>query len=164
GEPATCNLGQSLIRRNQQVGVSTTVRAADATPQLIELRKAVPVCAVNDQGVRQRNVESVFDDRRRYKHIELVMHESSHYLLELLLANLPVSDPDGSFGADLLYEVRQRVNRFDAVVNDVNLATAIEFEIDRVLDDDRLELHDNRLNGQPVAGSGFDNGHVSQAA
>src|SRR5437762_181135 len=85
------NLSQRFIRRNQEVGVSTTVRTTDPPSQLVKLGKTITVGSVDDQGVRQRDVEAVFDDRGRHQNIELVMHESRHHLFEFFLAHLTMS-------------------------------------------------------------------------
>ena len=76
----------------------------------------------------------------------------------------PWPTPTRAFGADLLHEIRQRINRLDAVVNNIDLAAALQLKIDRILDDDGLELHDDGLNRQAVARRRLDNRHVPQPA
>ena len=65
GEAAARDLGQLLLRRNQQIRISAPVRAAHAPAKLIQLAEAVAVRAVDDDGVRERDVEAVLDDARR---------------------------------------------------------------------------------------------------
>src|SRR5436190_2550907 len=72
-KPATRDWGQSLIRRNQKVCVSTPVRSSNPAAQLIELRKAITICSVDDQSICERDIQAIFDNRRRDENIELVM-------------------------------------------------------------------------------------------
>src|SRR5262249_2062 len=127
-ESSTCDLGQSFIRRNQQVGVSTTIGPADAPSQLIELRQTVTVGSVDDECVGERNIQPVFDDSGRNEHVEMVMHESRHYVLEFFFTHLPMSNAHASLGTDLLHEVCKRINGFNAVVYDKYLPFPVELE------------------------------------
>src|SRR5688572_31779794 len=52
------------LARDQQIGVSAAVRPADAAAELVQLREAVVVRAVDDDRVRTRNVDAVLDDGR----------------------------------------------------------------------------------------------------
>jgi hypothetical protein len=61
---------------------------------LIELAKAVTVCAVNHDGVGERDVEAVLDDGGRDEDVVLVVHEGEHHALELGLGKLTVTDDD----------------------------------------------------------------------
>ena len=73
-------------------------------------------------------------------------------------------DAVARFGSQLLNEIGERVNRFDSIVNNVDLAAPLEFEIDRILNDNRLELDDHGLNRQAVTRRSFNDGHVPQSA
>ena len=122
---------QRLLGRNQQVGVGAPVGAADAAAQLIQLRQAVPVGAVDDDRVGVRDVEAVLDDGGRDEHVEPVRDEVDHDLLERLLAHLPVADGDPRLRHELRDEVRHREDRLDAVVDEVDLAAALQLGPDR---------------------------------
>ena len=93
-EPLRATGESVVLRRDQQVGVGAPIGAADAAAQLVELRQAVAIGAVDDDRVRVRDVEAVLDDRRRQQDVELVRDEVDHHLLELVLAHLPVADAD----------------------------------------------------------------------
>src|SRR5213593_1648059 len=164
GKPAAGNLGQRFIRRYQEIGVSTTVGPADSAAQLVELREPVAVGAIHDESVGKRNIETIFNNGGRNQNIEFVMHEFCHHLLELFLIHLTVGDANPRLGSQVLHEAGERVNRFDSVVDNVNLATALEFEIDGILNHNRLELDDHGLNRQAVTGRSFNDGHVAQSA
>ena len=49
-------------------------------------------------------------------------------------------------------------------MDDIHLATAFEFEVDRIFDDGGLEFHHNGLNRQAVARWSLNDGHVTQPA
>jgi hypothetical protein len=57
---------------------------------LIELAQAVTVCAVDDDRIRQRDIEAVLDDRGRDEHVVLVVHEGEHHAFELRFRQLTV--------------------------------------------------------------------------
>ena len=58
-----------VLAGDQEVGVGALVRAADAAAQLVELRQAEVVGAVDDDGVGARDVEPGLDDRRADQHV-----------------------------------------------------------------------------------------------
>ena len=58
-----------------------------------------------------------------------------HHRLELGLGHLAVADRDARLGHELLERARDGVDRFDPVVDVVDLAAAIELGHDRVLHD-----------------------------
>ena len=70
-EPLLRDRRQIVFRRNQQIGVRGPIGSPDAAAQLIELRQAVAVGAVDDDRVGVRDVEAVLDDRRRQQDVEL---------------------------------------------------------------------------------------------
>ena len=106
-QPLLRDRRERVLRRNQQVGVGAAIRSADAAAQLIELRQAVAVGAVDDDRVRVRDVEAVLDDRRREQHVVLVRDEVDHHPLELVLAHLAVADGDPRFR----HEPRDQIRR-----------------------------------------------------
>ena len=54
-------------------------------------------------------------------------------------------------------------DRVDAVVHEINLAAAVEFLLDRGLDQLFIPVGDHGLNRHAVFGRGFDHAHVAQA-
>src|SRR5690349_258200 len=91
GQAASRDLSQGFIRRDQEISIRPTIGPPDAAAQLIQLRKAVSVRTVHDECVRQRDVETIFNNCRGDQHIEVVMHESSHHRLEFFLAHLAMA-------------------------------------------------------------------------
>ena len=82
----------ATFSRDQQVRVRGLVAPADAAAQLVELREAVGLGAVDQDRVGRRDVEAVLDDRRREEHVGLARVEPHHRLLELRLAHRAVGD------------------------------------------------------------------------
>ena len=64
------NFRQFGIRRHQQIGVSAAIRAAHPAAQLVELRQAVALRIFDDHGVGQRNIQTIFYNRRADEDID----------------------------------------------------------------------------------------------
>ena len=56
----------------------------------------------------------------------------------------------------------QRVDRLDAVVDEINLAIALQFGINRLADQLFLERRNHGLNRQAIARRRFDDRHIAQ--
>ena len=100
-EPVVRGLGERLLLVVQEVRVRALAAAADAAAQLVQLREAVLVGAVDDDRVRVGDVEAGLDDRRRDEHVELALPEVDDDLLEHVLAHLAVRDGDARLGHEL---------------------------------------------------------------
>ena len=85
-------------RRHQEVAVGAFRRATDSTAELIELRQAEHVGAIDDDGVGARDVEAALDDRGRDQDVVLALDEVEHRLLQRRLAHLSVPDGDARPG------------------------------------------------------------------
>src|SRR5208282_855895 len=112
GEAAARDGRQFNFRRQEQVGVGATVRPANPSSKLIELRQTQPVGPIDDDRVAQRDVEAVLDNRGRDQDVGFVMHEFQHHLFQLPFAHLPMAHGDTSvrgeglnFGGNLPYGV-----------------------------------------------------------
>ena len=68
-----------------------------------------------------------------------------------------------AFGHDLLNESGDRLDGFDAVVDEKDLAVAGEFELDRGADHALGKLHDLRVDRQTVTRRRLDHGHITHA-
>ena len=130
-------------------------RSADAAAQLIQLRQTVSIGAIDDDRVGVRDVEAVLDDRRRQQHVELVRHEVEHRALERVLGHLAVADDDARVGHEPLQQIADRIDRLDAVVDEVDLAAAFELGADRARDHlrDRTSRRWSGSTGDPSAAS-----------
>jgi nitroreductase len=90
GETAAGDFSQFILRRDEQVGIRAAIGAAHAATQLVELAQAVTLSAVDQDGIREWNVEAVLDDGCGDEHVELVTHEGEHDFFEIVLAHLAV--------------------------------------------------------------------------
>ena len=163
GEPLLRDRRQRRFRRNQQIRIRRTIRTADAAAQLIQLRQAVAIGAIDEDGVDVRDIEAVLDDRRRQQHVVLLADEVEHRPLELVFSHLAVRHDHAGFRDEALDEVADRENRLDPVVNEVHLPAALELVPDGVGDDVRVELDDVGLNREPILRRGLDDRHVADA-
>ena len=80
-DPRARFVGHRVRRRHDQVTVRALLRAADAPAELVELREAEEVRAVDDHRVRARDVEPALDDRRRDEDVVAPLDEVEHHLL-----------------------------------------------------------------------------------
>ena len=128
--------------RVQQVGVGALAAAADATAQLVELREAEQVGAVDDDRVDPRHVEAALDDRGAHQHVELALQEVEHDLLEPALVHLPVRDATRASGTQLAHVLGHELDVLHAVVHEEDLALAQQLAPDRLGHDAVVVLAD----------------------
>src|ERR1700722_2982128 len=50
------------ISRKQKISIGLVLSSADPSTQLVQVGQTEPVCAVNDDGVGIRNVQTTFND------------------------------------------------------------------------------------------------------
>ena len=149
--------------RDQQVCVGAAVRAADASAELVELGEAEAVGAVDQDRVAERDVEAVLDDGGGDEDVGFVMHEAEHHFFEFGLAHLAVADHDVCLRNQFLQLGGDLPDALDAVVDEVDLAAAFEFLLDRGLDEFVVPAGDDGLNRHAVFGRSLDDAHVAQA-
>ena len=119
--------------------------------------------AIDEDGVGERNVEAVFDDRGGDEHVELVTHEGEHDFLEIVLAHLAVGDSHARRGNQLLDARGDFVDGLDAIVHEEYLAAALQFHFDGRADDFLVEARDDGLDGHAIFGRRFNDAHIAQA-
>jgi len=140
------------------------VRAAHAAAQLVQLGEPETVGAIDDDRVRRRDVDAAFDDRRAQQDVEASMVEVEHYLFELAFGQLAVADPNLCLRhefCDLLFDL---ADVLDAVVDEIDLAAALDFAQAGLPNQDIVPLTDKSLHGQPLRRRRRDQRHVAQAA
>ena len=139
------------------------VRAADPAPQLVQLREAELVGAIDDHGVRVRVVDAGLDDGRAEEHVRPLRGEVAHHALELALRHLPVGDGDARLGQEALQALAHALDRVDLVMQEVDLAAALEFPHRRFADESLGEGGNERLDGQSLLRRGGDDREVADA-
>src|SRR5580698_6383604 len=121
------NLGKLRIGGHQHVGVGTPVPAPHAAAQLIQLAEAIALRVLNDDGVREWNIDAILDDRGRHQYVEFVAHEAQQHALQLSLTHLAVPHTDPNVGQQFLDGSGALENGVDAVMDEVNLALPRDF-------------------------------------
>ncbi|CAI8447699.1 MAG: Uncharacterised protein [Halieaceae bacterium] len=90
--------GDHRLRRAEKVGIGLVMRTPHAAPQLVQLRQAKFISALNDDGVRVGDVDAGLDNRGADENVVMLMVEVRHDLFQALLTQLPVRDTDRQFG------------------------------------------------------------------
>ena len=142
--------GDDAPIRHDEIRVRAVMRAPDASAQLMQLREAEPIGAIDDDRVRARHVDAGFDDRRADEHVEALPVEIEHDLFELALGHLAVRDAEARFGEQLAELARGLFDRVDFVVQEIHLAAARELALERLADQRRIVDADECLHGEPV--------------
>src|SRR5258707_3073423 len=130
GEAFAGNIGERSVRRDEKVGVGTLGGAADAAAQLVEFGEAEAVGAVDQNGVGAGNVQTVLDYGCRDKDVRFVANEFQHHTFELFFGHLAVGYDHTRLGDQLLHHRAKRIDGFDAIVNEEELAVAGQLRFD----------------------------------
>ena len=121
---------------DHEVGVGLVTGAADAAAELVEVGEAEAVGAVDDDGIGVRDIDAAFDDGGADEDVGLTGDEAVHDFLELTFLHLTVTGFDGgAFGAEGEEFFDHAFDAADAVVEEEDLALAVEFAFDGFLDD-----------------------------
>ena len=123
-QPAVGGLGDSLLRRVEEVGVGSLAGSSHPTSQLIQLGEAEAVGSFHDQRVDLGKVEPGYDDGRRHQDVVLAVPEVEHHLLQLALVHLPVGDGETGVGYQLLQPGHRMVDGLHPVVHVEDLPLA----------------------------------------
>src|SRR5260370_543283 len=116
-----------------------------------------------ENGVGGGGVEVVFDDGGRHKDVSFIADEFQHDALELFFGHLAVGNYDARLGHQLGDHGSKRIDGFDAIVNEEDLALASKFGFDSGLHELFLKGSYDGLNGQTVTWRSFADGHVAKA-
>ena len=151
------------IRRHQQIRVSPPVRPPHAPAQLVQLRQPVALRVLNDDRIRQRNIQAVFHNRGADKYVVLMLHEAQQHAFQFGLRHLSMPHADAHLRHRVLQPHGSLVNGIHAVMNEIHLPAAEDFGLNRRLHQIFVIVRHGGLNGQPVLGRRFDHRHVAQA-
>ncbi|MNE03830.1 hypothetical protein D3C80_963430 [compost metagenome] len=97
------------------------VRAPNATAQLVKLRQTEVIRAINNDGVRRRNVDTGFNNRGTHQHVKTLVVEIVHHPFQLALAHLPVTDGNAGLRHQFSQFIGGFLNVFDIVKEIINL-------------------------------------------
>ena len=82
----------------------------------------------------RRHVDAGLDDGRAQQHVVALRDEVAHHALELALGHLAVRDRDARLGQQLLQRLAPVLDGLDLVVQEVDLAAALELAQHRLAD------------------------------
>ncbi len=162
-EPPLCLLGQAFRIVHQQIGIGLVMGAADAAAQLVQLRQAELVGAVDQDRVGGRHVDAGLDDRRAQQDIGAPRDEIAHHTLELALVHLSVRDRDAGLRHQLGQPRALVLDGLDLVVQEVDLAATLELAQDRLAQHAVFLAPHERLDRQPLLRRGRDHREVAQS-
>ena len=162
-EPLARLVESAVATPVEQVGVGPPRRSPDPPAQLVELGEPERVGVVDDDRVHVRDVEAGLDDRRADQDVGLARREVEHHLLEGSLVHLAVADDDPGLGQQRAQLVRLRLDRLDPVVDEEDLAAAVQLAQDRLPDEAGRRLGDVGLDRQPIFRRRLDRRHVADA-
>ncbi len=117
---------ERVLRRREQVGVGLVVRAPDAAAQLVQLRQAELVGAIDHYRIRVRVVDAGLDDGRAQQHVGALRGEVAHHPLELALGHLAVRHRDARLGQQARKALAHALDGVDFVVQEVDLPAALQ--------------------------------------
>ena len=122
------------VLRQEQVGVGPVLVPPDPAAKLVQLGQAEAVGVVDEDRVGVGDVEARLDDRRADQHVGRAEHELDHRVFQLVLAHLAVADGDPGVRANLLDLAGHLLDGLDAVVQEEDLALAVQLAEDRLAD------------------------------
>ena len=139
------------------------VRAADPAAQLIELRQAELVGAVDDDRVGVGKIEARLDDRRANQHLRLVVEKIDHDFFQFFGPHLAVGDGHLRFGNQVAELQRQPIDGFDPIVKKEYLPAALELAQNGIADHPLIVAGNVGLNRQAVHRRRFDDAQIADA-
>ena len=158
-----CLFGQGLRIVDEQVGISLMVRTADTSTQLVQLGKPELVGAMHDHRIGVRDVNAGFDNRRAQQDVIAVRNEVTHDFFKFAFMHLAVSDADTRFRQEVFQHDAPVFDRFDFVVQKVNLTATLEFAHTGFPDDGVVFGTHESFNCQPFLRGGRNDRKAAQA-
>ena len=120
------------------------------TPQLVKVRKPVPIGFVDKDRVGVANVQTTFDDRRRQQDIVLAIDKLSHHQFEFVFRHLAMPHADRRFGDDACQFLTNDFDVVHSVVNKVSLPASIQLPQDRCSNHFVAETSNPSFNGNTL--------------
>ena len=151
------------VARQQQDGVGFFPGAAHTAAQLIEIRQAEAVGAVDEDGVGIGDIDAGLDDGGGKQDVGLALDEGVHDHFQLILVHLSVADEDARLRHQLGDAAAHHLDGFYPVVQEEHLAAALHFAADGVADDAFVIRANAGGNRHPVGRRGVNGGHVARS-
>ena len=151
---------QHLVPLVNEVGEGHARGTAHSPPHLIELRKAEIICMVNDDGVGVSHIEAVFHNAGGKQDIVFPLIEIQHHPFQMRFRHLSVSHLYPSLRHNIRKVLAHPFDGFDAVVNEINLSSPLDFPPNGFGNDPVIGLNDVSLNGKTLRRGRFDDAHI----
>ncbi len=90
------------------------------------------------------------------------MHESQHHALQFGFSHLAVAYADAGLGHELLNLAADLVDRFHAVMDEIDLAAALQLQLDRRAYQLFVELRHHGLDRHAIFRRRLDHAHIAQ--
>ena len=135
----------------------------DAPAQLIQIREAKLIRAIDNDRVCVRNIETAFDDRRANEHIYFPSDKSRHHRFEFVGVHLAVPDFNSGLRTKMHDPIAYPLDRRDAVVQKEDLPLPFQFAINRGANDPFIVRRHDRFDRQTIGRGSLDRGHVFHA-
>src|SRR5258706_9547558 len=110
-------------------------RAPYADAQLVQLRETEFVSAVDQDGVGCGDIDPGLDDVRAEEQVMPLLEKFAHHALQVALAHLAVRHRDARLGQELLELLAHDLYGGDVVVQEKDLAAALQLSQRRLADD-----------------------------
>src|SRR5262245_33418162 len=137
--------------------------AADASPQLVELRETEAICSVDDDGISVREIEPRFNDRRANQDLGVIFQEIEHDFFQCLWRHLAVRHRQLCLGKQIRQLERQPIDGLDSVMEKKYVATLLQLTKNRIADDLFVIASHVSSDSQPIRWRGFDYAQVPNA-
>ena len=148
---------------DQEVGVGLVAASSDSPAQLVQLREAEHVGAIDEDRVGMGHVDARLDNGRGDQHIRLSAKELQHHGFERFGVHLPMGHHDARVGHQLLEPGSRLLHRFDPVMDEVDLPAPPQFAQHRFSDECVARSDDLRANGQAAGRRCFDDREIAHA-
>src|SRR4051794_34090244 len=102
----------------------------DPAAELIKVRQAEAIGAIDDDGVGIRNIEAALDDRGADQDVYLSGNKPAHDGFQFVRVHLAVAEFHPGARAKIRDFLAHFLDRLDAVVEEINLALPIELAVD----------------------------------
>ena len=152
-----------LVRLEQQISISPVLVAADPAAELVQIGQAVFVSLVDEDRVHVGDIKPALDDRGRHQDVELPLDECEHRLFKLFTVHLAMGDADSRFRNDRLDQIGDGHDVIHTVVDEIDLAFAIQLAEDRSLDDLAVEASHPGLDRLAIGRRRFKVGDIADA-
>ena len=139
-----------LVDRRGEQGVGAGFRASDTAAQLIELREAEHVGAIDDQGIGGGNIEAGFDNIGRDQHIIFAVIEGADALFQFGGGHLSMRDGEFGFRHILPQPGGGVVEVFETRADEKALAAAKTLAEKGLADDEIVEGRDKSAHGEAI--------------